>query len=95
MNDIENQRLADLENLKNTLGTDDVAEIAARYAPGTFGCHEAFHTASVALDLVSGHVLEHPAVILNPDWYALADKARQALFDLYTAIGQTHMDEDA
>ena len=65
--------------------------IAATYRPGTFGCHEALHMASVARDFVEEHVCNHPTIGLNPEWEALANKACEALFDLYQAIGREHL----
>jgi hypothetical protein len=42
-------------------------EEAARFAPGTLGCHEALHMASVLADMVDVQLAEHPAVRLNPE----------------------------
>ena len=64
---------------------------AIDYAPGSFGCHEALHMASVAADIVDRTLLEHPAIAAMPEWKTLADKAHQALFDLYQAIGEKHL----
>lgn len=64
---------------------------ADRFKPGTFGCHEAMHMVSVSRDFVEEHVANHPAIGLNPEWQALAEKACEVLFDLYQAIGKEHM----
>jgi hypothetical protein len=65
----------------------------ALFAPGTFGCPEALHMASVLAEMVDRHLAEHPAVTANPDWKALADRACDALNDLYQAIGSAHLDD--
>jgi hypothetical protein len=65
-----------------------------RYVPGTFGCHEAMHVASIFADDVGERLLDHGAIIQNPEWYALANRAFQALADLYQAIGAAHLDVD-
>ena len=65
-----------------------------RYVPGTFGCHEAMHVASIFADDVGERLLDQGAVIQNPEWYALANRAFQALADLYQAIGAAHLDID-
>ena len=65
-----------------------------RYKPGTFGCHEALHTSALLTDLVASRLMEHGAIIQNQDWYVLADKAQQALFDLYQAIGSLHLEAE-
>jgi hypothetical protein len=67
---------------------------ASRYAPGSFGCHEALHMAHVLSELVAERIGEHPAVRLVPEWKALADRASDALFDLYQAIGARHLEAD-
>lgn len=64
-----------------------------KFAPGTFGCHEALHMTSVLVNTVSEHLVEHPAIMLNPSWHALAEKAADALAELYQAIGQEHMND--
>lgn len=61
------------------------------YAPGTFGCHEALHMASSVMDIVDSQLMQHPAILLNPKYYALAEKAHKALFDLHQAIGEDHL----
>jgi hypothetical protein len=42
---------------------------------------------------VGMELLEHRAVILNPEWYQLAHRASDALFELYQAIGGAHLAE--
>ena len=74
-----------------TEDADEKYRIASTYRPGTFGCHEALHMASVARDFVEEHVCNHPTIGLNPEWQALADKACEALFELYQAIGKEHL----
>lgn len=62
-----------------------------RFAPGSHGCHEALHMASVAADLVATRLADHPAVLLRDGWHDLAVRAHEALFDLYQAIGADRM----
>ncbi len=66
------------------------AERAVRFVPGTFGCHEALHMASVLAEMVDERLCEHPAIQLQPEWRAKADAAATALFDLYQMIGAKH-----
>ena len=63
----------------------------ANYAPGSFGCHEALHMASVARDFVDTHLCGHPAIAQNPEWAAQAGYAAEALADLYQMIGAKHV----
>lgn len=53
-----------------------------------FGIHEALHTAHVLLDTFHDHVREHPAVSERPEIAELADKAVEAMMDVYQALGQ-------
>lgn len=57
------------------------------FIPGTFGFHEAFHTASVFQDAVDRNLCEHAAVALDPVAYRLAHQAQTALFNLYQYMG--------
>ena len=61
------------------------------YAPGGFGCHEALHMASVLADMVDEQLCEHPAIERNPAWLRLAERAEEALLELYQAIGAEHL----
>lgn len=69
-------------------------EPAVDFAPGTFGCHEALHMASVFADLIGRRLCEHTAIKLNPEWKRLADTAADALADLYQSIGAAHLSDD-
>ena len=59
-----------------------------RFAPGTCGCHEALHMASLAQAFVEANLVDHPAIQLDPHWFELASRANAALADLYQAIGR-------
>jgi hypothetical protein len=60
-------------------------------APGSFGCHELLDRTNLVGDLVEESVLNHPACIGNPEWFALASQAVESLRDLYQRIGQEHL----
>lgn len=83
--DADDARLQSLGNLDDHFGRSEM------FAPGTYGCHEALHMASVLAEQVDAQLLEHAAIIHRPDWYQLAWTAQQALMDLYQAIGAEHM----
>ncbi len=70
-----------------------VEQLAANFEPGSVGCHEALHMASVFMDSVDRHLAEHPAVLAVPEWFRLAEEASTALFNLYQAIGDRHLAE--
>ena len=61
-----------------------------KFVPGTFGCHEAMHMASVLAEMVDERLCEHPSIQLCKEWSEKAEAARSALFDLYQAIGREH-----
>lgn len=62
----------------------------ARYAPGSFGCHELLDRVNMLGDLVEGRVLEHPSCALRAEWHHLAAQAVEALRELYQRIGAEH-----
>lgn len=49
--------------------------------------HEALHTTHVLMDTFGNHVLETRCIEQFPDVKVAAEKAHQALFDLYQLIG--------
>lgn len=64
---------------------------SSRFVPGTFGCHEALHMASVLMEMVEEKLCEHPAIEMHPLWVSLANRARENLFKLYQEIGSVHL----
>jgi hypothetical protein len=62
-----------------------------KFKPGTFGCHEALHVASILTEEVYDRLAEHPAILQNPEWYRQAKLAGEHLFNLYQMIGAAHL----
>lgn len=85
---IEADRRARLEKLDRDNPDDPCWR--AHFGPGSFGCHEALHTASILQAVVEENLVDHPAVVLDPEWFALASRASEALAALYQAIGSRH-----
>lgn len=85
--DVENERLAALHE----------ADISApeKFRPGSYGCHEALHAASMLTDMAEEHLLKHPAILLDGDFYRRAHDIHAALFDLYQAIGAEHLSNES
>jgi hypothetical protein len=67
--------------------TDDKPD----FSPGSLGCHEALHMASFLAGAVEDELCEHPAILLNLEWKALARDASDKLVELYNAIGRSHL----
>jgi hypothetical protein len=88
--DSETDRAAALQAAAHARGLT-AGEIVANYAPGSFGCHEALHTAALLMDLVEARLCDHPAILANAGWYRLAHEAHARLFDLYQSIGAEHL----
>lgn len=61
------------------------------FKPGSYGCHEALHMASFFAQAVDTELFEHPAIRANKRWKKLAEKAVDALNDLYQSIGAKHL----
>ena len=92
--EIEDSRLHTVEEILETLELSDVSALLEQYGPGTFGCHEALHMASIEMQDVARDLMSHPAIAANPEWFFLAHQAHDALFSLYQAIGAEHMTTD-
>lgn len=55
--------------------------------PGSFGFHEAFHTASVMAENLDRHLLDHPAIIQNADLYRQISRAFDLVYAVYQQMG--------
>ena len=53
-----------------------------------YSIHEVRHMASFLTNAVDEELCHHEAIMSNPEWLALADKALIALAGLYHAIGK-------
>jgi hypothetical protein len=53
-----------------------------------YGTHECLDRTYLVMELLS-YVSEHPQVIENETWAALAQQAQDTLYNLYSAIGET------
>jgi hypothetical protein len=54
---------------------------------GILYVQEALHMAHFLMNAVEGELGEHPAVKDRPEWVALTETAREALFRLYQNLG--------
>lgn len=61
-----------------------------QFGPGTYGCHEAFHTTSILISFASD-LSEHESIKLNPSWKSQIDSIIKQLFVLYQEISREHM----
>lgn len=52
-----------------------------------FISHEALHTTSIVMDLISHSLLEHWYAISDPEFYKLVEEAQSKLFDAYQLVG--------
>ena len=84
--ELEDERLKQLDILAEERAMTP-PELLSHYAAGSFGFHEAVHTASIVLDLVDDQLLHHPAIAGNTEWFRLAARASEALFNLYQSMG--------
>ncbi len=69
------------------LDAEEGPEWIDRFKPGTFGCHELLDRTLILAEAIEQQLVDHPACLLNPEWYALADRAANALQKLYQKIG--------
>lgn len=68
----------------------DGVELETQFGPGSFGCHEAFHVSNMIVELMQRELLEHSAVLLDPEWYALVRDAQNSLYQAYQYAGRVH-----
>ena len=59
----------------------------------SYGRHEVLHMAAFLMRAIDQELIEHEQIRANPAWNALAEQASEALFALYQAIGQGHLDD--
>ncbi|VTU01518.1 Uncharacterized protein OS=Microcystis aeruginosa PCC 9432 GN=MICCA_3440006 PE=4 SV=1 [Gemmataceae bacterium] len=85
---------ADRERRAEALVADAGPGWADGYRPGTPGCHELLDRASLLSDMAERYLLEHPACVAHPSWYALAERAAAALRELYQQVGAEHLDAE-
>jgi hypothetical protein len=64
----------------------------SEYKPGSFGCHELLDRTSLLANQIETWLLDHPACLDRPEFYALAERAASALHELYQRIGEVHLD---
>lgn len=86
-------RERDRKELLRELKTDNGPDWSEQYKPGSYGCHELLDRTLMMAEMVEEHVLSHPACALDPEWYALPDKAAMALHELYQRIGAKHLEQ--
>jgi hypothetical protein len=88
--DIEQQRQA----LAAELAADAGPDWPVGFRPGSPGCHELLDRTALLVDLLERHVQSHPACVVNPAWYARAERAAAALRELYQCVGADHLASD-
>lgn len=85
------QEAINLWSTEDEQGNADPGYVLEDNLPGTFSYHEALHTAHVLASSVDAHLLEHKAVVLDPDAFKLAHEAHTALVNLYSHLADRHL----
>lgn len=78
------------EPLRQHYLTTNATELP-QHTPGSFGCHELLDRAQLFADMIDDQLLQHPACLQNPHWFAIAHQAHESLLQLYQAIGAEHL----
>lgn len=63
------------------------------WKPGEIGCHELLDRLNVMNNVFNDHIMDHPACICNPDWFATANHISDLMADLYQKIGGQHLED--
>lgn len=56
-----------------------------------YGTHEVLYMASFLAGAVDEELVEHISIRSRPEWKEIATNARDALIELYQAIGAEHL----
>lgn len=87
------RRLAELR--EGDKDRNDKSTLEFRYGPGSYGCHEALHMASVILGILDRELVGHPTILTNREWYADARRIQDELYQLYQKLAAVHVvDQD-
>jgi hypothetical protein len=81
------------QRIVQELTTEQGADWAEQYRPGSFGCHELLDRTALIAETVEQYLLSHPACVQNEEWFALAERALSALHELYQRVGERHLGE--
>jgi hypothetical protein len=98
MNLIDNSTIEteqDRQRLIRELVDDHGPQWADEFKPGSFGCHELLDRTSMLVDLVEREIASHPACVMNPGWYQLAQQAVGLLAELYQRVGAAHAETES
>jgi hypothetical protein len=61
------------------------------FKPGSFGCHEALHMASVIAEMIDDYLINHPTIAHNKEWLKEALDAHKKIYRLCQNIAEEHM----
>lgn len=90
-NKYEKQRRKELRERRKEWARDGIS-LEKQFGPGTHGCHEAFHISNMIVEMIQRELLEHSAVLLDPEWYGLVQEAQHSLYQAYLHAGRLHLD---
>lgn len=65
--------------------------LASKHRPDSYACHEALHMSAFFASAVESELVEHRAVMSNPEWLQLATNAVETLSALYQKIGESRL----
>jgi hypothetical protein len=87
----EKERREELqERRKEWHGKNGTPTVEQQFGPGTMGCHEAFHVSNMIVEMIQKELIEHSAVLIDPEWYALVQEAQDSLYQAYLHAGRLH-----
>ncbi len=84
MTESEKTRIKLIEEYENEIEAIDPADVAV----DGIGYHQALHASYICLDNVDRHLLNDAVILSDPEFFALAEKAHEALFELYQKFGE-------
>lgn len=88
--DIESNRLEDYQKCLDTWGE----RLLERFKPGSHGYHEALHVAYMLSENIECYLLQHPAIVSDPDLYEQVHLLNIELLSVYNKLAQKHENEE-
>jgi hypothetical protein len=91
--ELEERRKEAIEELETFLEDNETFEdFEAAHKAGTPGFHEVLVALRIAMETFGTHVYEHPAAVLDPEFYARADKLLEDMSELAADMTERHLE---
>ena len=63
------------------------------HGPNSFGRHELIDRLNMMSEMVESYIVDHPACIFEPEWFADASEIVDRLYNLYQKVGTADIND--